>query len=155
MSIYLNAHGVEAVGMNKGGTVEAGDVRLTMVHAEHSGGATLTGGETPVTRDLGAWGWILRFPEGPTVYHAGDTDLFGDMALIRERFAPELAVLPIGGHYTMDARDASRAASLLGVQRVLPVHFGTFPLLAGTPEELRSHSSVEVLDLEPGDTVEA
>lgn len=156
MSIYLNAQGVEAIGMNKGGTVHAaGGLRLTMVHAEHSGGATLTGGETEVTRDLGVWGWILTFPAGPTVYHAGDTDLFGDMALIRERFAPELAVLPIGDHYTMGPRDAARAIERLGVSRVVPVHYGTFPLLVGTPDELRSHTSAEVIALEPGGSVEA
>lgn len=155
MSLYLNAHGLEAIGMNIGGTVEAAGVRLTMVHAEHSGGATITGGETHVTRELGAWGWILRFPEGPTVYHAGDTDVFGDMALIRDRYAPDLAVLPIGGHYTMDPAGAARAAAMLGVRRIVPVHYGTFPLLAGTPDALRAETSVEVVKIEPGGTIEA
>lgn len=155
MSIYLASRGVEAIGMNKGGTVEAAGVRLTMVYADHSGGATLTDGPTEVTRDLGAWGWILAFPDGPTVYHSGDTDLFGDMALVRERYAPEIGVLPIGGHYTMDPRGAARAADLLGVQKILPVHYGTFPALAGTPDELRSHTDIEVLTVDPGSTVEA
>ena len=89
------------------------------------------------------------------VYHSGDTDLFGDMALIAERFAPDIAVLPIGGHYTMGPRDAARAAKLLGVRKVLPIHYGTFPVLSGTPEELRRHTDVEVLSPEPGGTVTA
>ena len=156
MSIYLGAHGVEAVGMNKGGTVEAGGVRLTMVHADHSGGATITGGgAAQVTRDLGVWGWVLEFGDGTVVYHAGDTDLFGDMALVRERFAPSIAVLPIGGHYTMGPRDAARAVELLGVSTVVPVHFGTFPVLAGTPDELRGHTSATVVSLAPGETWQA
>ena len=155
MSIYLASRGVEAIGMNKGGTVEAAGVRLTMLRADHSGGVTLTGGGAEVTRDVGAWGWILGFPDGPTVYHSGDTDLFGDMALVRERFAPDIAVLPIGGHYTMGPRDAARAAELLGVEKILPVHYGTFPVLVGTPEELRRHTDIEVLSVEPGGTVGA
>jgi L-ascorbate metabolism protein UlaG (beta-lactamase superfamily) len=155
MSLYLAARGVEAIGMNKGGTVEAAGVRLTMVHADHSGGATLTGGDAAVTRDLGCWGWILSFANGPTVYHSGDTDVFGDMALLRERFSPDIAVMPIGGHYTMGPRDAARAAELAGVERIVPVHYATFPLLAGTPAELRRHTEIEVVELEPGATFEA
>lgn len=155
MSILLASRGVEAIGMNKGGTVEAAGVRLTMLHADHSGGVTITGGEADLTREIGAWGWILAFPNGPTVYHSGDTDLFGDMALIRERFAPQIAVLPIGGHYTMGPRDAARALELLGVQTVVPVHYGTFPVLSGTPDELRRHTAVAVLAPEPGGTVTA
>lgn len=154
MSIYLIARGIDAIGMNKGGTVEAGGVQLTMVNAVHSGGATITGGETEVTRDLGAWGWILTFEDGTVVYHSGDTDLFGDMNLVRERWAPSIAVLPIGGHYTMGPRDAARAAEMIGASTVVPVHFGTFPLLAGTPDQLRQHTSAEVVSLEPGETWE-
>ena len=153
MSIYLAARDIEAIGMNKGGTVEAGGVRFTMVRADHSGGATITGGgETQVTRDLGCWGWVLEFSDGTVIYHSGDTDLFGDMALVRERWAPSIAVLPIGGHYTMGPRDAARAIDLLGVSTVIPVHFGTFPILTGTPEELRSYTSAEVVALKPGAT---
>ena len=154
MSIYLDARGIEAIGMNKGGTVEAAGVKLTMVHAEHSGGATITGGETQVTRDLGCWGWVLEFADGTVVYHSGDTDLFGDMALVRDRWSPQIAVLPIGGHYTMGPRDAARAVDLLGVGTVIPVHYGTFPILSGTPDDLRSHTSAEVVSLQPGETWE-
>ena len=152
MSIFLAGVGIEAIGMNKGGTFEAAGIGLTMVHAEHSGGATITGGETQLTRDLGCWGWVLTFEDGTVVYHSGDTDLFGDMALVRERWAPSIAVLPIGGHYTMGPRDAARAAALVGASTVIPVHFGTFPTLTGTPEQLAAHTSAEVVRLEPGET---
>ena len=152
MSLFLAGVGIDAVGMNKGGTFEASGIRFSMVHAEHSGGATLTGGETQLTRDLGCWGWVLTFEDGTVVYHSGDTDLFGDMALVRERWAPSIAVLPIGGHYTMGPRDAARAVDLIGASTVMPVHFGTFPALAGTPDELAAHTSAAVLRLEPGET---
>ena len=154
MSIWLAGQGIEAVGMNKGGTFEAAGIRFTMVHADHSGGATLTSGETATTRELGSWGWIIDFEDGTTVYHSGDTDLFGDMRLIAERFNPEYAVLPIGGHYTMGPTDAARAIEMLNVSAVLPVHFGTFPVLAGTPAELADATNVEVIELEPGATWE-
>jgi L-ascorbate metabolism protein UlaG (beta-lactamase superfamily) len=155
MQLQLGTYGIEAVGMNKGGTFEAAGIRLTMVHADHTGGMTLTGGEAPITRDLGCWGWILEFEDGTTVYHSGDTDVFGDMRLIGERYQPEVAVLPIGGHYTMDPRGAGTALDLIGASAVIPVHYATFPILAGTPEELRDHTSAEVIALEPGETWEA
>jgi L-ascorbate metabolism protein UlaG (beta-lactamase superfamily) len=152
MSLWLAAQGVEATGMNKGGTFEAAGIRFTMVHADHTGGATLTGGGTQATRELGCWGWIIDFEDGTTVYHSGDTDVFGDMRLIAERFAPEIAVLPIGGHYTMGPADAARAAELVGASTVVPVHFGTFPILTGTPEQLADATSATVVRLEPGET---
>jgi len=155
MSVFLGSKGVEAVGMNKGGTFEAAGIGFTMVHADHTGGATLTVGEGQVTRDFGAWGWILEFEDGTTVYHSGDTDVFGDMRLVAERFHPEITVLPIGGHYTMGPRDAGMALDLIGASTVIPVHWGTFPALAGTPEQLRDRTSAEVVGLEPGETWEA
>ncbi len=154
LSVFLGARGIESIGMNKGGTVEVAGVRLTMVHAEHSGGATLGRGSDQVTRDFGAWGWIIDFEDGTTVYQSGDTDVFGDMGLIARRFGPSLAVLPIGGHYTMDPKDAGMAADLVSVATVIPVHYATFPILAGTPEELAEHTSAEVVALEPGATWE-
>jgi L-ascorbate metabolism protein UlaG (beta-lactamase superfamily) len=154
MSVWLAAQGVEATGMNKGGTFEAAGIRFTMVHADHSGGATLTGGEGGVTRELGCWGWIIDFEDGTTIYHSGDTDLFGDMALIGERYNPEVAVLPIGGHYTMGPEAAGRAANMVGVAAVIPVHYATFPILAGTPAQLRDATSATVIELEPGETWE-
>lgn len=155
MSVFLGSRGIEAIGMNKGGTVEAAGIRFTMTHADHTGGATLGSGAEQVTRDLGCWGWVIEFEDGTTVYHSGDTDLFGDMRLVRERHNPEIAVLPIGGHYTMGPRDAAMALDLIGASMVIPVHYGTFPILAGTPGELGEQTSAEVVALEPGETWEA
>jgi len=155
MSIYLASRGVEAVGMNKGGRFEAAGIGFTMVHAEHTGGVTITGGAAEVTRDLGCWGWLLEFEDGTRVYHSGDTDLFGDMALVRERWGPTIAVLPIGGHYTMGPADAARAVALIGARVVIPVHYATFPALAGTPAELAAATDAQVVALEPGETWEA
>lgn len=155
MSIFLGARGIVATGMNKGGRFEAAGIGFTMVHADHSGGATLGAGADQVTRDLGCWGWVIDFEDGTTVYHSGDTDLFGDMNLLRERYEPEVAVLPIGGHYTMGPRDAGRAADMVGAATVIPVHYGTFPILTGTPDELREHTGATVVELEPGETWEA
>ena len=155
MSIYLASRGVEAVGMNKGGRFEAAGIGFTMVHAEHTGGVTITGGEAAVTRDLGCWGWLLEFEDGTRVYHSGDTDLFGDMALVRDRWAPTITVLPIGGHYTMGPADAARAVALIGARVVIPVHYGTFPALAGTPDQLAAATDAQVVALEPGETWEA
>jgi L-ascorbate metabolism protein UlaG (beta-lactamase superfamily) len=154
MSVQLAAMGIEAVGMNKGGRFEAAGIGFTMVAADHSGGATLTVDGGQVTRELGSWGWVLEFEDGTTVYHSGDTDVFGDMKLIGERFRPEIAVLPIGGHYTMGPDGAALAAEMVGASTVIPVHYATFPALAGTPEQLREGTSAEVVALEPGETYE-
>jgi L-ascorbate metabolism protein UlaG (beta-lactamase superfamily) len=154
-SVYLAGRGVEAVGMNKGGRFDAAGIGFTMVHAEHTGGVTITGGDAAVTRDLGCWGWLLEFEDGTRVYHTGDTDLFSDMALVRERWAPTITVLPIGGHYTMGPADAARAVALIGAKVVIPVHYGTFPALAGTPAQLAAATEAQVVALEPGETWEA
>jgi L-ascorbate metabolism protein UlaG (beta-lactamase superfamily) len=140
--------------MNKGGTARVKDVRITMVDARHSSSIE----EGNVTHYLGeAAGFVLRFDDGPTVYCAGDTALFGDMRLIAEMYAPDIACLPIGDVFTMGPEDAARACSLLGVRQVLPIHHGTFPVLTGTPGDLRrhvAHLGIEVLELKPGDTAE-
>jgi L-ascorbate metabolism protein UlaG (beta-lactamase superfamily) len=154
MSVFLAGKGVDAVGMNVGGTFEAAGIRFTMVTAIHTGGATLTTPDGQVTRDLGCWGWVLQFEDGTTVYHSGDTDVFGDMRLIGERFNPEIAILPIGGHYTMGPTDAARALDMIGAATVIPVHYATFPALAGTPEQLDDQTDVRVVALEPGETYE-
>ena len=127
-----------------------GGVLATMVNAVHSSGISGDGG---IVDGGEAAGWVLAFPGGPTIYHAGDTSVFGDMALIGQMFLPEIALLPIGGHYTMDPVGAARAAGLLGVKTVVPMHFGTFPILAGTPGELAAlldGTGIEVAVLEPG-----
>jgi len=148
----------EVIGMNKGGTVEVRGLRVTMVPAEHSAGNLVDeAGDAPV--HLGApVGFVIEMEDGYRVYHAGDTAVFGDMRLIRDLFAPDLALLPIGGHYTMDPRGAALAVELLGVGDVVPMHYGTFPILAGTPAELREElarrglSGVTVHAPKPGET---
>jgi L-ascorbate metabolism protein UlaG (beta-lactamase superfamily) len=162
MSLWLARNlggGKDAVvGMNKGGTVEAAGLKVTMVHADHSAGDWNGGGETTLYLGEPA-GFVVELENGFTLYHAGDTALFGDMALIRELHAPDLAMLPIGGHFTMDPRAAAKAVELLGVKHVLPIHYGTFPILAGTPAQLRDElgkrgpGDVEVYELQPGETL--
>ncbi len=135
----------EVPGPNKGGTVEAAGVKFTLVNAFHSSSSDDYLGE--------AAGLVLRFENGTTIYFAGDTCVFGDMALIGRIYSPDVAILPIGGHFTMDPREAAVALELLGVKRCIPCHYGTFPLLAGTPDELREQApGVEVIALEPGET---
>ena len=138
----------EVPGPNKGGTVVAGGVKFTLVNAFHSSGA-----------DDGAYtgeaaGLVLEFENGTKIYFAGDTCVFGDMQLIGRIYEPDVAVLPIGGHFTMDPREAGVALELLGTKRCIPCHYGTFPLLAGTPDELRGHAptGVEILAMAPGET---
>jgi L-ascorbate metabolism protein UlaG (beta-lactamase superfamily) len=136
-------------GPNKGGTVEAGGARFTLVNAFHSGPAPdgAYAGEPA--------GIVLRPENGPTVYFAGDTCVFGDMALIARIYEPTVAVLPIGGHFTMDPTEAAVALELLGNPRCVPCHYATFPVLTGTPAQLRELApSAEVVDLEPGGTIE-
>ena len=137
----------EMPGHNKGGTIEAGGVNFTMVNAFHSSSSD----EGDYLGE--AAGLVLGFENGTTIYFAGDTCVFGDMQLIGRIYSPDVAVLPIGGYFTMDPREAGVALELLGVQRCVPCHYGTFPILAGTPDELRQHApGVEVIPLEPGDT---
>lgn len=102
-----------------------------------------------------ALGFVIEVEDGPTLYHAGDTDVFADMRLIARRYRPEIALLPIGGHYTMGPKDAALAARLLGVKEVLPMHYGTFPLLGGTPNALREAlgSDARVVSPRPGGKV--
>lgn len=155
IAVYLKEHGAaRVVGLNKGGTVGGpGGVRATMVDARHSGGLDTGSGVLPGGEPAG---WVLAFPGGPTLYHAGDTMLFGDMALIRDLWAPDIAFLPIGGHYTMDPAQAARAARLLECRSVVPIHYGTFPVLAGTPGELvaaLAGTGIEVAALTPGEPV--
>jgi len=150
---WLESKGVTPTsGMNKGGTQKVGEIEVTMVHALHScgiqdGDQIVYGGE--------ACGYIIRLPGGFTVYHAGDTAVFGDMKLIAELYSPELALLPIGDHFTMGPREAAKAIRLLGVRHVVPMHFGTFPILAGTPDSLRELTKdiagLEIHALKPGE----
>ncbi|MBP1633165.1 MAG: metal-dependent hydrolase [Acidobacteria bacterium] len=151
IAVHLSGRGAtRVVGLNKGGTVAGpGGLRATMVDAVHSGGLDDADG---IHYGGEAAGWVLAFPGGPTLYHAGDTMIFGDMALIGDLWAPDIAFLPIGGHYTMDPAQAARAARMLGVSAVVPIHYGTFPVLTGTPQQLAEalDGEVEVAALVPG-----
>ena len=115
-------------GLNKGGSHEIDGIRFTLVNAFHS--SSSDDGEY-----LGeACGIVVQLEGGKTVYFAGDTCVFGDMALIRRLYAPDFAVLPIGDYFTMGPREAAVALELLGNPRCVPCHWGTFPLLTGTPD---------------------
>ncbi len=154
---WLESKGVANTSpMNKGGSQMVGPVKVTMVHAIHScgiieGDQIIYGGE--------ASGYVLRFADQRCLYFAGDTNVFSDMQLIRELYRPELAFLPIGDLFTMSPHEASMAAKLLNVRRIIPMHFGTFPALTGTPGELAAMlktdmPSTEVWTLEPGKPVQ-
>jgi L-ascorbate metabolism protein UlaG (beta-lactamase superfamily) len=164
MSLWIGAQwpegGEKVIGMNAGGTVDAAGIRVTMVPAVHSGSDTTpeTGaGAADVPIYLGEpVGYVVELENGFRFYFAGDTTVFSDLRLIGELYRPELAFLPIGGHYTMGPREAAYAVELLGVKRIVPMHYGTFPVLVGTPDELRREiesrgvSGVEVLAPQPG-----
>lgn len=155
LALYLAAHGAAStIGMNLGGTVAVGDVKATMVEAKHSTSIQDADG---VHYAGVAAGFVLAMPGGAVVYHAGDTAVFGDMRLIGELYQPTIALLPIGGHYTMGPREAALAVGMLGVPTVLPIHFGTFPVLTGTPEALAAltGSSVEIIRWKPGESYSA
>jgi L-ascorbate metabolism protein UlaG (beta-lactamase superfamily) len=139
----------ELPGPNKGGTVEIDGIAFTLVNAFHSS-------SSPDGRYLGeAAGIVVGFEDGTSIYFAGDTCVFGDMQLIGRLYSPDVAVLPIGGHFTMDPQEAALALELLGTKRCIPCHYGTFPLLKGTPDELRELAQgVEIIAPEPGETVE-
>lgn len=149
---YLSQKGVKnTIGMNKGGTVSVGDIKVAMVHADHSSGITADDGTTVYGGE--AAGFVVTLENGLTLYHAGDTNVFSDMTIIHELYAPEVAMLPIGGHFTMSPKEAAYAVKLLQPKMVIPMHYGTFEALTGTPQalgDLLAGQSVEVMALEPG-----
>jgi L-ascorbate metabolism protein UlaG (beta-lactamase superfamily) len=142
-------------GMTPGGSIKIKDATIHVVEAVHGSGynadpKNVRYGGPPV-------GFVIAIDKGPTIYHAGDTDVFSSMALIAERYKPGIALLPIGGYFTMDPAGAALATKLLKVRTVIPMHYGTFPLLAGTPAQLhlelrRQHGFARVLEMKPGDT---
>jgi L-ascorbate metabolism protein UlaG (beta-lactamase superfamily) len=149
---FLGSKGIKNLEpMNKGGTITVKGLRITMTDARHSSSFDDNGivylGEPA--------GFVVKLENGQTIYFAGDTSLFGDMKLIGELYQPDIAFLPIGDRFTMGPDTAARAAQWLGVKQVVPMHYGTFPLLTGTPEQLEEHLSgtgIEVLTLKPGET---
>jgi L-ascorbate metabolism protein UlaG (beta-lactamase superfamily) len=153
LAAYVAGKGVaNTIGMNLGGTVQLSDVAVTMVEARHSSGAQDETG----THYVGvAAGYVLAVADGPVLYHAGDTSVFGDMRLIRELYQPSVAMLPIGGHFTMGPKQAALAVRFLEPAMVLPLHFGTFPPLKGTPEQLAAlvDPGVQVVRWAPGESI--
>jgi L-ascorbate metabolism protein UlaG (beta-lactamase superfamily) len=137
--------------MNKGGSLETAGLRISMTHARHSS-SCVENGETIYLGE--ACGYVLVLEDGLRIYYAGDTSIFGDMKLLGELYRPDIAFLPIGDRFTMGPEAAARACELLGVRQVVPMHWGTFPLLTGTPAALKAHLRVpvDVLELTPGET---
>jgi len=152
---WLASKGVPGCsGMNVGGSQDVLGMRVTQVQAIHTSsiedqGRLIYGGV--------ATGFVIRLPGGYTFYHAGDTSLFSDMQLIADLYRPQLAFLPIGDHFTMDPHQAALACKFLQVQKVVPIHWGTFPMLTGRPEQLQQELSTlgvncQVVTLRPGDS---
>lgn len=153
LCLYLESKGVENTNpMNKGGTQIFDGIRFTMVHADHSCG--ITDGDKVIYAGE-AVGYVITFPNGFKIYHGGDTNVFSDMALIQELYQPDLVMIPIGDLYTMSPREAAKACSLLKPKHVIPMHYGTFPALTGTPAELRKLTAdmgFEIHEIKPGET---
>jgi L-ascorbate metabolism protein UlaG (beta-lactamase superfamily) len=148
---WLGSQGAEVgefPGINKGGTQDADGIRFTMTDARHSSSG-------PDGQYLGeAAGYVVEAENGTKIYFSGDTSVFMDMQLIGRIYEPDVAVLPIGDHFTMSPKEAAVALELLGVPRCVPCHYGTFPILHGSPDQLRELTDVEVVAMQPGETIE-
>ncbi|MFV9507270.1 MAG: metal-dependent hydrolase [Oscillochloridaceae bacterium umkhey_bin13] len=150
-----NISGEQLVGFNKGGTVTVAGVKATMTNSHHSS----TVFENGELIGLGtAGGFVFRFSNGFTIYYTGDTSVMMDMQIIGDLYRPDLTILPIGDHFTMDPRQAGYALKLIGSPYAIPCHYGTFPILTGTPEALVTAcaefgAKTEVIALKPGEAV--
>jgi L-ascorbate metabolism protein UlaG (beta-lactamase superfamily) len=153
LSVWLQQKGLHDVtGMNMGGTARVAGLEVTMVPAIHSSSVEENGTMIYLGEPAG---FVVRMENEQSFYFAGDTEVFGDMRLIAELHKPEIAFLPIGDHYTMGPEGAAVACRLLGVRQVVPMHYGTFPILTGRPERLKSlvePHGIDVLVLKPGET---
>ena len=155
LALWLERKGLQSVkGMGIGGTVTVAGLEVTMTLAVHSSSVV----ENDAIVYLGQpSGFVVKMEDERSFYFAGDTALFSDMRLIAEMHAPEIAFLPIGDHYTMGPEAAARACSMLGIRQVVPMHYGTFPVLTGTPDRLKrlvAPFGVDVLVLKPGETAQ-
>ncbi len=150
IAMYLSKKGVDVIGMNFGGTASVEGYNITMVPAVHSSGIT----EDDFTHSGGqAAGYIIS-KDGKSVYHAGDTMIFGDMKLIGDLFKIDVALLPIGGFYTMDTKQAVLAAKMLRPKYVIPMHYNTWPPIQANPEDMRpalKEEGIELIVLKPGE----
>jgi len=155
LSLWLEKKGLQNVtGMSIGGTMTIAGLEITMTQALHSSSVVEDGAIVYLGNPAG---FVVKMEDGRSFYFAGDTALFGDMKLIGEMHAPQIAFLPIGDHYTMGPAAAARACQFLGVRQVVPMHFGTFPILTGTPDRLKQlvePFGVDVLVLKPGETAQ-
>ena len=153
LASWLQHKGLQSVtGMNTGGTLSVAGLSITMTQAFHSSSVEEDGRAVYLGNPCG---YVIRFEDGLTIYFAGDTSIFGDMRLIAEMYGPAIAFLPIGDTYTMGPEQAAKACALLSVTQVVPMHFGTFPSLTGTPAAFRAlvePMGVQVLELQPGET---
>src|SRR5580704_5273654 len=154
LASWLGAQGAQTVAMNHGGwcAFPFGRVRFTI--AFHSSSMIEDGGR-PLY--LGEAAGVVLETEGKTIYHAGDTALFSDMRLIGEDAKLDLALLPIGEHFTMGPKDAAKAVEFLAPKRVVPIHYATFPPLVGDPKEfakLAEGKGAKIVILQPGESVE-
>ncbi len=156
ISVYLQKKGIKnAIGMNIGGHIKDGNIEIIQTEATHSSsiqeGENLIPGGDPT-------GFVIKLEKGFTIYHAGDTGVFGGMQIIGELYKPHLALLPIGSHYTMGPLEAAYACKLIKPKYVIPMHYATFPILTGTPEEFKNlldpSLSIEVIVLKPGEEAE-
>lgn len=151
---YIKSKGVFAEGMGKGGTVNVEGIKLTMTEALHSSSIDASGfsfdGGSPA-------GFIIR-TNGHSIYHAGDTGVFGDMQLIGELYEPELAFLPIGDKFTMGIKEATKAVELIQPKIVIPMHYNTFDVISQEPLQFKkaveSKTNTKVIIMQPGQSIE-
>jgi len=150
---YIKSKGVFAEGMGKGGTVNVEGIKLTMTEALHSSSIDASGfsfdGGSPA-------GFIIQI-NGHSIYHAGDTGVFGDMKLIGELYEPELALLPIGDKFTMGIKEATKAVELIQPKIVIPMHYSTFDVIKQDPEEFKraveAKVNTKVIIMKPGESI--
>ncbi|HJJ35937.1 MAG TPA: metal-dependent hydrolase [Methanocorpusculum sp.] len=151
LATWLSAQGIDAHGMNIGGTVRDGDIAITMVRADHSSSIIGADGNPVYMGD--PCGFVITM-DGITIYHAGDTGLFSDMKLIRDLYHPAVALLPAGGTYTMGPEEAMMAAELIGAPLIVPMHYDTFPAirqdLSGFKKAIESTTAMTVELMHPG-----
>jgi len=153
ISVWLTGKGLQnVVGMSIGGTTQIAGLEITMVPAVHSSSVVENGTIIYLGEPTG---FVVRMENGQAFYFAGDTALFSDMRLIGEMHSPDVAFLPIGDYFTMGPDAAARACLMLGVRQVVPMHYGTFPALSGSPDRLKhlvEPHGIDVLVLKPGET---
>ncbi len=155
ISLYMKSKGIpesNIIGINESGSISVDNILFTMVHAEHSSG--ITDGDRVIDGGTAA-GIVIKFDDGYTIYHTGDTGLFSDMKLIASLYKPDLVMMCIGGYYTMSPKEAAEAVKLIKPKYLLPMHYGTFPALSGNPDELSKlipkTVKTRVIPLKPGE----